>query len=89
MHPDSGQSQGAHKRHIEDTNRTRGRRERETDELLNLLRQRSESTSHRAAIMLSAAQFEWSELNLQDGPSPRSGHSLTVVKAGVAYMFGE
>jgi hypothetical protein len=39
--------------------------------------------------MLSAAQFEWVQLKVTDGPAPRSGHSLTVVKPGIAYMFGE
>ena len=39
--------------------------------------------------MLQPAEMEWVKVEGQgDVPSPRSGHSLTVTKPGIAYMFG-
>ncbi len=39
--------------------------------------------------MLRPAEMEWAQPKCDgDVPSPRSGHSLTVVRGGFAFMFG-
>ena len=39
--------------------------------------------------MLSPAEMHWDQPEaVGDVPTPRSGHSLTVVRPGIAYMFG-
>ncbi len=39
--------------------------------------------------MLRPAELEWYQPKADgDVPSPRSGHSLTVVRGSIAYMFG-
>ncbi len=39
--------------------------------------------------MLRPAEMEWTQPKVDgDLPAPRSGHSLTVVKGSIVYMFG-